>query len=129
MLLTRFIHIMDGLLINMIWWYSFPDFFPVSRFSSDFHKIFRSHKLYNYFLFRKSFQCIFQIFPDFHQIYQLILFLSLLCSRSRTLKDFSLVFVHSFRVSYCKNASRIRRKGENLLEKKSFIIHYLTSCI
>ena len=90
MVLTMFLHRMDGLLIKYEMMKFFPGFFPdftgLFRIFPDFHKIFRflhrmdSLRLINYliiFFSRKSFRLVsgfwfpvffwfFCIFPDFH---------------------------------------------------------------
>ena len=60
-----------------------------SGFSSNLHKIdafLSTDFMIIFFSGIFSGSRFFQIFPDFHQIIEFILFLSLLCSRSRTLR-------------------------------------------
>ena len=94
--LTIFLHNMDSLLLKYEMMIFFPDFFL------NIHHIFRFlHRmgvllLKNYLIIFFSWNLSgFRIFPDFHQIFKYILFLSLLYSQSRTLKILSLLLIKS----------------------------------
>ena len=106
----------------MIWWFPYQDIFPVFRFFPDFSGFslnlqissqngwFTSHLWYDDFLFRKliSFHIFFWIFPDFQKIFRYILFLRLLCSRSRTLRILSLVFMEKADIPFIDSFNIIK---------------------
>ena len=80
MVLTIFLHIMDTLLVKYDMMNFFPDFFPVSRFSRIFFRIFIKTSdfskewivSFSYMMWWFSFQEIYPVsgfFPDFHQIF------------------------------------------------------------
>ena len=78
--------------ITMMWWFHFPEIYPVSGFISNLqissqNEWFTSDKWYDDFLFQKfiSFSDFYRMFSGFSSNLQIHFFYGLLCSQSKTL--------------------------------------------